>query len=74
MSMSPLPCIVEKPKIIEEPKNRTVELNKTNVNLTVTAKGRDLKFKWVKHDDHPDDDITISDDDDKPYGVTETVY
>ena len=66
--------IVEKPKIVEEPKNRTVESNK-NVNLTVTAKGRDLKFKWMKHGDHSDDDITgtTSEDDDRPYCMTESV-
>ena len=65
--------LVEKPEIVEQPKDRTVELN-TNVNLTVTAKGRDLTFEWVKHGSHPDDDTTISEDDDSPYRMTETVY
>ena len=33
-----------------------------SVVLTVTAKGRDMEFNWVKHGDHPDDDITINPD------------
>ena len=31
-----------------------------SVVLAVTAKGRYMEFNWVKHGDHPDDDITIS--------------
>ena len=51
-----------------------MESNK-NVNLTVTAKGRDLMFKWMKHGDHADDKTTISEDDDvdRPYRLTESV-
>ena len=37
------------------------------VVLTVTAKGRDMEFNWVKHGDHPDDDITINPDNDQDY-------
>ena len=42
------------------------------VVLTVTAKGRDMEFNWVKHGDHPDDDITINPDNDQNY-ETESV-
>ena len=38
-----------------------------SVVLTVTAKGRDMEFNWVKHGDHPNDDITINLDDDQNY-------
>ena len=31
-----------------------------SVVLTVTAKGRDMEFNWVKDGDHPDDGITIN--------------
>ena len=40
--------------------------------LTVTAKGSDMEFNWVKHGDHPDDDITITSDNDK-YHKTKSV-
>ena len=42
-----------------------------NVNLTVTAKGRSMKFKWRKHGKHSDD-ITILEDGDL-YHATELV-
>ena len=38
-----------------------------SVVLTVTAKGRDMEFNWVKHGDHPDDGITINPDNDQNY-------
>ena len=37
------------------------------VVLTVTAKGRDMEFNWVKHGDHPDDDIPINPDNGQNY-------
>ena len=40
-----------------------------SVVLTVTAKGRDMEFNWVKHGDHPDDDITINPDNDQNYEI-----
>ena len=43
----------------------------TNVNLTVTVKGRSMKFIWRKHGKHLDD-ITILEDGDM-YHVTELV-
>ena len=43
-----------------------------SVVLMVTAKGRDMEFNWVKHGDHPDDDITINPDNDQNY-ETESV-
>ena len=42
------------------------------MNLTVTAKGTDMKFKWLKHGEHRDDDKAISQDDDQ-YCMTVTV-
>ena len=42
------------------------------VVLTVTGKGIDMEFNWVKHGDHPDDDITIDPDNDTNY-ETESV-
>ena len=42
------------------------------VVLTVTAKGRDMEFNWVKHGDHRIDDITINPDNDQNY-ETESV-
>ena len=44
----------------------------TNVNLSITAKGKDMKFKWLKHGDHSDDDMTISMIDER-YHMTESV-
>ena len=41
------------------------------MNLTFTAKGRDMKFKWRKHGEHSDDIKIIEDDD--LYHVTESV-
>ena len=38
-----------------------------SVVLTVTAKGGDMEFNWVKHGDHPGDDITINPDNDQNY-------
>ena len=64
--------IVEKPKIVKQPEDRSVASGKTNVNLTVTAEGTDMKFKWLKHGEHRDDDKAISQDDDQ-YCMTETV-
>ena len=43
-----------------------------SVVLTVTAKGRNMEFNWVKHGDHLDDDITINPDNDQNY-ETESV-
>lgn len=64
--------VVEKPEIVHQPKDRSVESNKRKVSLTVTAKGSDMKFKWLKHGDLSDDDITIKGDEDQ-YTVTELV-
>ena len=49
-----------------------MESNNKDVALTVTAKGSDTEFNWVKHGDHPDDDITINPDNDQNY-ETESV-
>ena len=49
-----------------------MESNNKDVALTVTAKGSDMEFNWVKHGDHPDDDVTINPDNDK-YHKTESV-
>ena len=38
-----------------------------SVVLTVTAKGIDMEFNWVKHGDHPNDGITINPDNDQNY-------
>ena len=38
-----------------------------SVVLAVTTKGRYMEFNWVKHGDHPDDDITINPDNDQNY-------
>ena len=62
---------VEKPKIIRQPENKSVVSGETNVNLTVTAKGRDMTFTWRKHGEHSDD-IEVLDDGDL-YHVTESV-
>ena len=43
-----------------------------SVVLTVTAKGRDMEFNWVKLGDHPNDGITINPDNDQNY-ETESV-
>ena len=40
------------------------------MNLTVTAKGRSMTFKWRKHGGEYSDDIKILEDGDK-YHVTE---
>ena len=42
------------------------------VVVWVTAKGRYMEFNWVKHGDHPNDDITINPDNDQNY-ETESV-
>ena len=38
-----------------------------SVVLTVTAKGIDMEFNWVKDGDHPNDSITINPDNDQNY-------
>ena len=64
---------VEKPEIVKEPKDRRVVLGGTNVNLTVTAKGSSMKFKWLMHGDHRDDDKAIQENDDQYEHVAESV-
>ena len=64
-------CTVEKPKVIGKPENKSVISEETNVNLTVTAKGRDMKFEWHKHGEHYDDIEIIEDD--ELYRVIELV-
>ena len=49
-----------------------MESNNTDVALTVTAKGSDMVFNWVKQGGHPDDDVTINPDNDQNY-ETESV-
>ena len=64
---------VGKPEIIQQPKDRREESMKTNVNLKVVAKGKSMKFNWVKHGDDSDDDMAISADlDDDQYRVTKS--
>ena len=58
--------VVEKPVIVEKSEDRIVKLGEPVV-LTVTAKGRDMEFNWVKHGDHPNDGITINPDTDQNY-------
>ena len=44
-----------------------MESNNKDVALTVTAKGSDMEFNWVKHGDHPD--VTINPDNDQNYEI-----
>ena len=63
--------VVEKPVIVEKSEDQIVKLGRSVV-LTVTAKGRDMEFNWVKHGDHPNDEITINPYKDQNY-ETESV-
>ena len=60
--------VVEKPEIVEKSEDRIVKLGESVV-LTVTAKGRDMEFNWVKHGNHPDDGITINPANDQNYEI-----
>ena len=64
--------VVEKPEIVQQPNDRNVESNKRRVSLTVTAIGRNMKFNWLKHADHSNDDIRISGDEEQ-YCVTSVI-
>ena len=62
---------VEKPNVVRQPENRRVTSGEKNVKLSVTAKGRSMKFKWRKHGKHSDDIKLLEDGD--LYHVTESV-
>ena len=62
---------VEKPEVVGQPEDKSVPAGETNVNLTVTAKGKSMKFIWRKHGEHSGDITNLEDGD--MYHVTELV-